>query len=104
MPRYIDADALVANHIPEACDGSEYAEGWNDAIAKIRNASSIDAAPVVHGEWETVPHKSVEHGFVERDGECERCSNCCHAFKDLKKWFLYCPNCGAKMGVKNDEI
>lgn len=69
----------------------------------IDKQPTVDAVPVVRGEWETVPNKVVEHGEVETRGIAERCSNCFHASPDFKKHMNFCPNCGADMRKKVDE-
>ncbi len=102
MARYIDADLLVANHIPEECDGSEYAEGWNDAIAKIRNASSVDVSPIANGRW-------YQRTYMDEDWNCYTCSVCDEDYVLISDTpeennYNFCPNCGAKMGGTNDEI
>lgn len=55
-----------------------------------------------NGKWEDVPHKSVEHGSVVIDGRAVRCSVCRHADKTWNVSMDSCPNCGAKMEVKNE--
>ena len=62
----------------------------------------IDAAPTIEpqrktGNWECVPHKSVEHGEVVIDGDTVRCSNCRHAEKGWNAGMRYCPHCGTIM-------
>ena len=82
--RLIDADVLLYS-IFKSCNTTE---------ATINNAPTIDAVPVVHGEWITT--KTYSH-----DGELY-CSNCGEEapaeygrYTYIKS--TYCPNCGAKM-------
>lgn len=71
-------------------------ERWHftGIIAAIDNAPTIDAKPVVHGEWTT--KRTHQH-----DGEYY-CS-CCEfeAFwswrRDVQSLTNFCPNCGADM-------
>ena len=94
--RPIDADALVHDLI--------HNRSFYPVCARraIEDAPTIDAKPVVHGEWE-------ECDWVEYDGhgECIHypkkgcvCTNCRNAFK--KEFVIsprvdYCPHCGADM-------
>lgn len=66
-------------------------------------APNVDAEPVVHAHWESVPNKVLEHGEIEIRGTAEWCSACKHADKDFKKWFEHCPNCGAIMDEHTAE-
>ena len=81
--RLIDADALIKFL------GTP--EDWRDeAINKIiSNYPTVDAVPVVRGEWEIAigydPNKKVQ------------CQNC---YKMAYEPTPYCPNCGAKMEYK----
>ena len=45
-----------------------------------------DVVPVVHGEWERIPYSFVG-GY-----RCSRCGQ-----KTMENFWLYCPNCGARM-------
>ena len=68
----------------------------DDLIAMIKEQPTVDAVPVVHGEWIF----GKNHGeFVE--AECSHCKGLL-----LVKWYdeidkyRFCPNCGAKMDGK----
>ena len=63
----------------------------------IDEAPTVDAEPVRHGRWKTMPYRTVEHGNVVISGEAEMCTNCRCAKKEYHKQMNYCPNCGAKM-------
>lgn len=98
MARYIDADALL-KHARKMSGADWGGEFWDEAVltSDIKNAPTIEARPVVRGEWE--PRKDVI-GFV-------RCSVChdCNIYDDWpdgKKW-NFCPNCGADMRGDGDE-
>lgn len=52
-------------------------------------AQTIEAEPVKHGRW--LPHKIAASSI---------CSLCRRVFADETK---YCPNCGAKMDLKEGE-
>lgn len=97
--RLIDADALLKHE----CEADRMGAMLVVGKGYILDAPTIDAMPVVRGEWimDTDPD----------DGDC-RCSNC-HVCIDalhrrnhptlkalgykLHTFYKYCPNCGAKM-------
>ena len=94
--RPIDADALIENYnLKDATKyGNKDAEQQNHSYSTmmlyevadmIDDAPTIEAVPVVHGEWikETVLSK---------------CSVC--GFRLGADTYRYCPNCGAKMDGK----
>lgn len=64
-----------------------------------------DWAPVVHGRWEEADW--VEPGFhgfgtIRTPKAALRCSNCKNCFKKELLWKdNYCPNCGAKMDMRD---
>jgi len=86
--RPIDADALektlrdwIRDHWTEAFTGDDAGSEFADMI---EHEETIDAVPVVHGEW--------------IDGtKRQTCSIC--RYRGVRSW-TYCPNCGAKM----DEV
>lgn len=68
-----------------------YRDGLTAAFDLLAKAPTIEAKPVVHGEWEPSPHL---YGYVQ----CSVCHDC-HVWdewRDGKKWG-WCPNCGAKL-------
>ena len=66
----------------------------NYATLILREAPTIDVAPVKHGQWvQVICHEEFEDGFVDRVKEC--CS-ICHA-PNWQRTTNYCPSCGAKM-------
>ena len=95
--RLIDAKALPMHKV-KIVHAFGIVEGcvvFPDSIAK---APTIDAVPVVHGQWD----KPVEHGLPYAANHLGVvCSNCC-------KWsdndYNYCPNCGAKMDAKDMDV
>ena len=83
--RLIDADALLKKTKLDNLYG---------VLWEIYHAPTIDAVPVVHGEW------IKRREFVEDmqfDGF--RCS-ACNWWKGDFETYNYCPNCGAKMEVQ----
>lgn len=72
--RLIDADELCRDRVS------------NDLVVIVAKcAPTIDAVPVVHGEWEFV------------DDYTAKCSACGDCVDDDSP---FCPNCGAKMDGK----
>lgn len=102
--RLIDADALMKKYnLKDATKyGNRDAEQQNHSYSTmmlyevadmIDDAPTIEAVPVVHGEWVKAKY----------DAEYE-CSNChCIEYECLTKSGFklpdFCPNCGAKMKV-----
>ena len=63
----------------------------NYATLILREAPTIDVAPVVHGRWISVPHKLARVCSV-----CNRDEP--YKFADIDAdVYDYCPSCGAKM-------
>lgn len=68
---------------------SEFPSGIATAISEVEAAPTVEAAPVVHGEWIEL-HEENGH-------EVGTCSHCLH----VRIVDNYCPNCGAKMDGGN---
>lgn len=99
--RLIDANALLAEiqklrEIPPKVTSFTAL----NVIASIKNAPTVDAVEVVHGEWSTIEDDYC--GLVAL-----HCSVCNHEwwFEDDVpiKHYHYCPNCGAKMYGGNED-
>lgn len=82
--RLIDADELYVD--------ARFGENEEPYVSlyQINDASTVDAEPVRHGRWRYDKPLGLEWcsecGFGKRNGD--------------KRWYSYCPNCGAKM----DEV
>jgi hypothetical protein len=88
--RLIDADKLKAKvRAQEWKRDPTIMLALNWIYMLIDNSPTIDAVPVVRGEWEVAigydPNKKVQ------------CQNC---YKMAYEPTPYCPNCGAKMEVE----
>ena len=92
MARYIDADALFPGKIL-AVNTKNPMETVEDLMNRINNAPTIEARPVVRGEW-LLRHEGHGHYW-----ECSACHTnpCIYVTKDTN----FCPNCGAEM--RGDE-
>ena len=68
--------------------------GICDALELFEEQPTVDAVPVVHGEW--IEHKWAEEvsGFLISNFECSQC----HMWKRYNTNF--CPECGADMRKK----
>ena len=98
--RMIDADALKAELDAWARiiqKPNHYAR--EDALYIIDCALTIDAAPVVRGEW-IQKHHIISLDNMTLTGTYPTCSLCGYAWIGVAKNTNYCPNCGAKMEDK----
>ena len=79
--RLISADSLI-----EAFDTEHYFDWYTpNIIEKINEQPTVDAEPVVHGEW----------FCIDPEVELYACSEC--ANRILRRKTKYCANCGARM-------
>ena len=102
--RLIDADELIEiahemiQEDPDALNG-----GYSyDAVTveEINEAPTVEAVPVVHGEW-------LDFYGDYSTAECDRCAECYEVspdsepkkeyFEAFKQCYNFCPNCGADM-------
>ena len=94
------ADHLISNGVTvQECAYLQYIEresaiesltvALDSAINALRNASSADTAPVVHGRW----IEQEKYTF----GTMYDCSICGDRILDNGHAWNYCPNCGAIM-------
>lgn len=97
--RLIDADALmetIDKKFQEHYGNTVYQfihDFFKFVIKQIRKAPTIEAEPVVHGEW-------------AKDGDWLICLNCESEINiknslGVENRKNFCPNCGAKMEVDN---
>lgn len=100
MGDYIERDALKEKFVG-ACKNclSE-----DDIADLIDDMPAADVAPVVHARWvECDWLEPCVHGFgtIRYKNKGMKCTNCVHVFKNDILWKNnYCPNCGAKMDLK----
>ena len=84
---------------------AEFLSGIATAISEVETAPTVDAAPVVHGEWigyETSSYNGNDEYEEPRwiPKKFFRCSIC---RKGTAVRHNFCPNCGAKMDGGNDD-
>lgn len=113
--RLIDADALCANvegleeralscvkGLDPTKDAPYRCQRWTAILSErsafkydILAAPTIDAVPVIHGEW-------IEDGD-NQPLSCDKmycCSNCKQNRRPKSRFTNYCSNCGAKMDLE----
>ena len=100
-----NADADVCESYPDGyCDWGFGRENIREVIAGVPAA---DVEPVRHGRWEGYSHSrycgiDADGEPVYRDGVVYYCSNPkCRRKTVIKE--NYCPNCGAKMDLEDDN-
>lgn len=75
-------------------DEAGFAMSYNAVpVEVIEKAPAVDAKPVRHGWWKGKPIAGLS---------IVKCSACGMAFCNNTGRWLYCPNCGAKMDLKED--
>lgn len=102
--RLIDADELeakmekrIAYLRKEYGDYDHYTDGYCEALDRVEDASTVDAAEVVHGHWAPVKynaHCSCGKSYETYHYLCSACNRIAYAQPYV---LTYCPNCGAKM-------
>ena len=110
MPRLIDVDALFNWGEHKLSDAIKYGnkdkeqQHWSystlmmyEVSDEIDAAPTVDAVPVVHGEW--IPFEE-QCFFTIFDGiQCSVCGSKHNT--ELAREYKYCPNCGAKMDLED---
>lgn len=91
MPKYIDADALVAKfHKMGLGENSLIEKLFADGVyAVIDTFPTADVYPVVHGRWILCDTRLLPF---------YKCSEC----KNISFYYAFCPHCGAKMDGKDE--
>lgn len=91
--RLIDATPILQDFykIADRLEGKNPYENvkikaYRRCFERLADAPTIDAAPVVHGEW-----KFDDFDGDGKDYTCSICGWSCYSDSN------YCPNCGAKM-------
>lgn len=88
--RLIDVDDLGVDRCSRDVVPAAYCAGWNGLLGLIEKAPTVDAVPVVHGQW------------MKRRNGGTLCSRCGHYTQhkgnvlDMSE-AIACPWCGAKM-------
>lgn len=103
MPEYIEREALIKRLEHEADCSTSLVDvlvinGLANLVRDERLAPTADVVEVKHGQWEL-------HGNDDEPGCSYFCSSCWWNMDEdefLDNWshFKFCPNCGAKMDLK----
>ena len=106
MAEYIEREAIseeIRKHYYKNPPNFSYGEGFDRGLDRaqrvILDAPAADVSPVRHGRWEDKPNPQWRAYDIRY---CSACGWSIHKSK-LRKADLnwaYCPNCGAKMEVK----
>ena len=101
--RLIDADALLENR--ENFVSSTW--GLAIAISDIEEADVVDAEPVRHGRWkyDTNTNDWGIGGYVCSECGAKNNNLPCNKVANLMMFVgsNYCPHCGARMGMEEEE-
>ena len=93
--RLIDADEIK---IPYKRDDIYYRKTYSSGVTAMVHAigktPTIEAEPVVHGEW--VPHNRMTRSPLVVNYACSECGKDGHKTN-------FCPNCGADMRGDQNE-
>ena len=118
MSDYISREAFIADCEGRYCapckeqgkdsNGMKCRACWvDDMLGEVMDAPAADVEPVRRGRWEECDWVDVdEHGFGTRRTFKAglRCSQCACVFKKELLWKRnYCPSCGAKMDLEDDN-
>lgn len=106
--RLIDADSLrkafykdklsMCSHVFAFVNPMDEDDLMIEINAEIDNVPTIDAVPVVHGEWKCTDD------FYE-SGLCSVCKwESDETYICSKQKYHYCPNCGAKMDGETEYV
>lgn len=82
-----------------------YSKGWNNALVVMKGAlhnndaiPAADVTPVRHGYWRWY---DTTHGGIKLY-VCSLCDGDSKTENEIKRC-LYCPNCGARMDLKDGD-
>lgn len=93
MAEYIERKALENAMTISAENGKEKdCRVWARAICLLHDVQTADVEPVVHGRWDD----SI-------DGITPYCSACGRTHGCVRRTPAYCPNCGAKMDLEEQN-
>ena len=100
MAEYIEREALVKDmrdyaDCKAACGHIELANGILKGVGRAEDFPTADVVEVKHGYWH---RKHIGNGWD--DWDALTCSECNKYYKKPLFPTNYCPNCGAKMDLK----
>ena len=105
MRRLIDANAplkQLSDYMEKLHCSDDYRDGlyrgMEIAESYIKNAPTVDAVEVVHGEWVQIGYDKAMDRIT-----CSCCKEYWNIADNDTESFNYCPNCGAKMDGGNED-
>lgn len=108
MAEYVERDALLRKIKRYGLsDGSvlgKHSGAAEELILEVELFPSADVAPVRRGRW--IEDKNTFPGFNLANNLCSECGECAGTWpKRLgpRDKYAFCPWCGAKMEVPNDD-
>lgn len=95
MPDYIERETLL--EAISKIGGSPLSE-WDTVgvVSLVANQPAADVAPVRRGQW-----RPVGFTFMGKSVDCSECGY--RIATSIGCGWNYCPNCGKKMEVPNDD-
>lgn len=100
MPEYIEREAALKELNRNSITKKLTLANGASIFDTIKNIPAADVVEVIHGKWEAGHYE----GGIFDGTNFEKCSVCQfeRIFEDIrfKTTFNYCPNCGAKMDLK----
>ena len=95
MDEYIEREAAYEDF--ERCNSEN--PKWAPSRVKtlIARQKAADVAPVVHGQW---VHEHISEGYAWVI--CSECEAVIHKIL-INKRLNYCPNCGAKIDLEDEQ-
>ena len=86
----LEADQDKGEYL-ELCENRGARDALDNAIYDIRTIKGADVQPVKHGKWKHVSEMN------------NKCSVCSYYFPVTEFDINYCPNCGARMNLKDGD-
>lgn len=101
--RLIDAEPFDIKFMNVPAGSEDYKQGYIDGarhiLEEMDEAQTVDAVPVVPGMW--IHPDEKEDGTVS--GRCSHCGWEAHYYEDDVADMPYCPNCGTKMDLEEQD-
>mgnify|MGYP000982168511 CR=1 FL=1 len=102
MTEYIEKNATIAKLT--RLEVTEPLSTMIDAKRMLADMPAADVAPVRWGRW--IEDKNTFPGFNLANNLCSECGECAGTWPkrlDPRDKYAFCPWCGAKMEVPNDD-
>ena len=113
MPRYIDAEGLNLYDdlfmSEDTINKSGVYVRYRAVENLIKNAPTADVAEVNHGKWICEKHIILDTTSVYIKWKCSNCGFIAKkglSYDDINNYapsYLYCPECGAKMDLEEND-